>query len=147
MRTTLALSLIVLFTAGAATPVSAAAPTCAGRTVTVRLGAGQHPTDGNDVILGTPGADVIRAGAGTDYVCGRGGDDELHGARGADRLYGELGSDEIFGGPGNDRLFGGAGGDYTGGNAGFDHCDVGPIDPGNEGDPSCETGNGAPDMS
>jgi hypothetical protein len=140
---TLALPLGTAARAASAESSAEAAPLCAGRVVTVDLAAGQHPTNGNDVIRGTSGDDVIRTGRGADLVCAGGGADRLHGARGADRLYGERGDDVIFGGPGNDRLFGGKGDDYTGGNGGVDHCDLGPNGPGDEGDPSCETGSGA----
>jgi Ca2+-binding RTX toxin-like protein len=136
--------LLLLAVVGLAAPADAAGPTCSGRPVTVRLGAGQRPTDGNDVILGTPGDDRIRAKAGTDWVCAGGGDDLVYASTGADRVWGQSGDDVLYGGPGNDRLYGGKGGDYTGGSGGVDHCDVGPSDPDNEGDPSCETGSGAP---
>jgi len=145
MRTTTFLATTLLVGVLATTPADATATTltCAGRPVTVRLGAGEHPTNGDDVIWGTQGDDLIRAGAGTDFVCGRGGADRIFGGRGADRLFGQAGDDSINGRAGNDRVFGGIGGDFTAGNAGIDHCDLGPADPGNEGDPTCETGSGA----
>ena len=133
----------LVFTALAVAPADAGTLTCAGRPVTVRIGAGQHPTDGDDVIWGTPGDDLIRAGMGTDHVCARGGADRVFGGKGADRIFGQAGDDSLNGRAGNDRLFGGIGGDFTAGNGGIDHCDLGPPDPGNEGDPTCETGSGA----
>ena len=41
---------------------------CQGLTVTVDLAAGDVPTDGDDVILGTNGDDTIAAGAGNDII-------------------------------------------------------------------------------
>jgi len=69
------------------------AATCGGQAVTVAIGLGQLPTEGNDVIMGTPAADTIHGGGGNDIICGAGGDDIL------------------IGGPGNDTLIGGGGSD------------------------------------
>ncbi len=84
---------------------------CLGKAITVDLGAGQSPTSGDDVILGTSGADVIDALAGNDTVCGMGGKDSLRGNTGNDALAGDDGNDAVTGGPGNDSLVGGAGTD------------------------------------
>ena len=112
---------------------------CNGLEVTVRLGFGQSPTDGDDVILGTQGDDLIVAGDGDDVVCGEDGDDtiiggggndvvfggrgddQMSGNAGEDDLYGEGGRDAIFGGSGDDLVDGGAGSDRSlGGSSGFD---------------------------
>jgi Tol biopolymer transport system component len=69
------------------------------------------PTDGDDVLEGTPQADRIDALAGNDTVAGRGGDD---------RLFGQQGDDVIFGGRGEDLLRGGAGADRLVGNGAHD---------------------------
>lgn len=103
--------------------------TCVGRAVTVDLGLGQVPTQGSDVILGTPGDDVIKGLGGDDWICGLDGNDTLDGGFGADRLFGGLGNDLLIGGPGNDeiqgrngndRLLGGKGKDKLFGNEGKD---------------------------
>ena len=56
-------------------PAADAQQSCLGRAVTVNLGAGQQPTAGNDVIMGTSGNDTINAGQGDDVVCGGAGND------------------------------------------------------------------------
>lgn len=108
---------------------------CAGRSVTVEIRFGEQPTDGDDVILGTPGDDVIDALGGNDIVCALGGDDTVRGARGNDRLIGGRGNDVLIGnsgrdrlrgGPGDDRLVGGRGPDRLAGNAGDNTCIGGP---------------------
>ncbi len=105
------------------------ADVCNGRAVTVDLGKGEQPTDGDDVILGTSGADVVNAGAGDDLVCARGGADRVKGGpgndvilgqKGADRLWGGSGDDELQGGSGKDRLKGGKGNDLVVGGSGKD---------------------------
>lgn len=73
---------------------------CAGRPATVNIGAGQQPTAGDDVIVGTPGNDVIVAGGGNDVVCGGDGNDVLKGGGGNDRLLGGGGVDKLIGGGG-----------------------------------------------
>lgn len=60
------------------------------------------PTEGNDVILGTPWGDVID---------GKGGDDRMFGRDGNDVLIGGTGNDLLDGGTGNDTLQGGTGSD------------------------------------
>ncbi|MFN3216785.1 MAG: calcium-binding protein [Acidimicrobiales bacterium] len=108
---------------------------CAGRSVTVEVRFGEQPTDGDDVILGTPGDDVIDALGGNDIVCALGGDDIVRGARGNDILIGGRGNDVLLGnggrdrlrgGPGDDRLVGGFGPDRLVGNRGDNTCIGGP---------------------
>src|SRR5690606_5901957 len=77
-------------------------PTCIGQTVTVDLNLGEVPTEGPDVIEGTPGDDTINGLGGADVICGRDGNDTISGG---------LGKDAIMGGPGNDVLGGGDGAD------------------------------------
>jgi Ca2+-binding RTX toxin-like protein len=137
------LSTLAITIAASGTVAAAAPPRCAGQVVTVRIGVGQHATNGDDVILGTPRRDIIHAGRGNDVVCAQGGADDVFGGRGADTLYGEGGDDDVYGQRGNDRVFGGKGGDYVAGNAGTDFCSRGPYDVGDEGDTTCESGNGS----
>ena len=85
--------------------------TCFGRLVTVDLSRGQQPTDGDDVILGTPDRDIIEAGGGDDIVCAGGGDDIVQGGAGDDRLVGGGSNDVLVGEGGNDALEGGIGDD------------------------------------
>ena len=121
-------------------PVSA----CGGRAVTVDVGAGDLPTAGDDVIIGTGGPDVIAAGAGHDIVCGGAGDDEidlgpgndrgiggggadlLQGRSGADRLEGGGGSDHLVSGDQDDDVLGGPGGDDIDAGRGADTISAGP---------------------
>lgn len=111
----------------ATTPVTAhaqvqAPATCGGYPVTVDLAAGETPTDGDDVIVGTSGPDVIAAGPGNDVVCGGDGDDKIWGQAGDDMLFGEGGADRLRGGDGNDSLRGGDGADDL--NGGRDNDNV-----------------------
>ncbi|MGK0274756.1 MAG: Ca2+-binding RTX toxin-like protein [Ilumatobacter sp.] len=92
-----------------------AGPTCNGLTVTVDLQAGQAPTSGNDVVLGTSAADWIDAGAGNDTVCAGGGADTIFGRAGVDTIFGEAGDDVILGSTGDDILNGGDGEDILNG--------------------------------
>lgn len=101
---------------------------CGGATVTVDIGAGQVPTDGDDVIMGTAGDDVIAAGPGDDIVCGLGGNDSIWGQDGNDVLFGGAGMDRIRGGDGDDRLLGGAGADDLNGGRNDDHVSGGDGD-------------------
>lgn len=101
--------------------VSSTDTTCGGLPVTVDIGAGDEPTAGNDVILGTLGDDAIGGGDGDDVICGRGGNDSLWGQGGNDWIVGEGGDDKIRGGDGNDVLLGGPGGDDLGGGRGDDY--------------------------
>ena len=111
---------------------------CNGLTVTVNLGAGDLPTSGDDVILGTSSADTVNGLGGDDTICGEGGDDTLvggsgddtifggdgddtlSGAAGGDTLHGEDGVDRVNGGSGDDEIFGGDGDDDLRGQAGDD---------------------------
>lgn len=107
----------------APSPASGAA-TCDGKAVTVRLGLGEKPTAGPDVILGTKNGERIKGRGGDDVICGGGGrdrifggagDDVLVGGKGRDILTGGLGADELRGGAGSDKLFGGPGDDACSG--------------------------------
>jgi Ca2+-binding RTX toxin-like protein len=89
----------------ATVPVTAAALTCLGHTVTI---AG---TTGNDVIVGTDGPDVIHAVGGDNVVFGRGGDDIICGGPGDDIIFGGPGDDQIDGGDGFNIIIGGPGTD------------------------------------
>ena len=82
--------------------------TCAGLVVTVDLAAGQSPTAGDDVILGTPNGDTIDGLEGNDVICGEGGDDIINGGPGDDTITGGGGNDVLNGDAGNDTLTGGA---------------------------------------
>lgn len=102
-----------------------AAELCGGEEVTVLIGAGQRPTSGRDVILGTAGDDEIAAGGGDDVVCGLGGDDVITGGPGDDRILGGPGEDELSGGAGSDSIFGDGDDDVLRGDAGDDGLDGG----------------------
>src|SRR4051794_8824409 len=107
------------------------------------------PTDGNDVLNGTPGADLLCGLFGNDTInglagkdtlwgdaCGklarvsaagvlRDGNDTLSGGDGNDAIYGAGGNDSLRGGKGDDKLFAGAGNDTLRGDAGRDTLDGG----------------------
>ena len=102
--------------------------TCGGLPVTVDLGAGDTPTAGNDVILGTSGVDTISAGDGDDVICSLGGDDIINAGPGNDRVDAGPGADSVFGLAGDDELFGGTGGDVIIGFDGADTIDGGTND-------------------
>ena len=93
---------------------------CGALPVTVVLADGEVPTNGDDVILGTPDVDVINALGGDDTICGFGGDDVIDGGDGVDRIFAGAGDDQINGGAGNDFIAGGAGRDWINGNNGND---------------------------
>jgi Ca2+-binding RTX toxin-like protein len=117
---------------------------CGGFAVTVVLGDGDQPTNGSDVILGTPDDDVINAGGGSDVVCGGGGNDRIdlgpgndraiagtgndvvYGRSGVDRLEGGSGSDRLLSGDHNDKLYGAGGADTLDGGTGSDRLYAGP---------------------
>ena len=101
------------------------APTCNGLAVTVDIGAGQSPTAGSDVILGTSGADAIAGLAGDDVICGEGGNDTINAGPGNDTVFGGDGDDTIFGLDGDDILNGDDGIDEIVGFAGADTIDGG----------------------
>lgn len=103
-------------------PVTPDPDTCDGQAVTVDLNLGESPTEGDDVILGTPQDDTIAAQAGNDVICGGGGDDTIWGQDGDDRIYGDDGDDKLRGGDGADLLFGGPGADDL--NGGRDNDEV-----------------------
>jgi len=66
---------------------------------------------GNDIALGLAGNDTILGGEGNDLIHGGDGDDVLEGNAGDDVIYGGWGADQLTGGTGNDQLFGEWGGD------------------------------------
>ncbi|NCC30651.1 MAG: hypothetical protein EOM24_01360, partial [Chloroflexia bacterium] len=78
------------------------------------------PTDGDDLIYGTPGDDVIDAAAGNDIVMGLAGNDTIYGGDGNDFIYGGDGDDLLFGGAGDDIIYGGWGADTLSGGPGRD---------------------------
>ena len=101
-------------------PVPPVVPTCNGEVVTVDIAAGQVPTTGPDVILGTTGDDIINGLAGNDIICGLTGDDVLNGGSGSDQILAGGGNDVVNGGRGADLIFGGNGVDLLSGNNGAD---------------------------
>lgn len=95
-------------------------PTCDGLAITVDLNDGDTPTNGDDVILGTPGPDTINGLGGNDRICSGDRGDTVDGGPGNDRIFGFKGSDTLSGGTENDRVVGGKGTDVCNGNAGTD---------------------------
>ncbi len=89
---------------------------CSGLAVTVDIGAGDVPTAGDDVILGTSGNDTIVGLGGDDVICGEDGDDVIMGNDGNDRIFGGLGDDVLSANAGDDVVVGGVGNDtaFTG---------------------------------
>jgi Ca2+-binding RTX toxin-like protein len=108
----------------------------------------KRPTDGNDILTGTPVRDVICGLLGNDTInglagndtlfgdrcddkakpvaaaqAGVDGDDRLNGDAGNDTLYGAGGKDRLKGGAGKDKLFGGGGDDVLAGEDGKDSLD------------------------
>lgn len=63
------------------------------------------PTEGDDVLNGTPGADNLNGLGGNDRIYGHDGNDTLTGGAGNDILDGGTGSDTMKGGAGNDLYF------------------------------------------
>lgn len=86
----------------------------------IEVGAGQTPTRGNGLVLGTADDDVILHPDGDGTVLARGGDDTLAGGGGDDSLHGGRGDDRHDGGDGDDRIAGGRGDDVLEGGAGAD---------------------------
>ena len=84
---------------------------CNGKAVTVDIAAGQSPTSGSDVIMGTMGADLIVALGGNDTICGLEGDDTINAGTGDDWVDAGEGNDQVFGLDGADVMYGGAGAD------------------------------------
>lgn len=80
----------------------------------------QGPTEGDDVLDGTPLDDVIDALGGNDIVNGLDGHDTLTGGLGDDVLNGGNGNDILNGDDGNDTLNGDAGSDTLNGGLGMD---------------------------
>lgn len=93
---------------------------CGGYGVTVDLNEGDLPTDGDDIILGTPLRDRIDAGAGDDVVCSIGGWDIVDLGAGDDTVYAGRGNDRLIGGPGNDTIDAGWGADTVDAGPGSD---------------------------
>lgn len=93
---------------------------CNGQEVTVDLAAGDQPTDGDDVILGTNGPDDINAGSGNDTICGQDGDDTIDAGDGQDVVFGGEGRDIVNAGDGRDVINGGPGSDTINGGQGRD---------------------------
>ncbi len=114
-----------LTVATVAAPVSAAKPTCAGKTATkVGTAKGEiiRGTSKADVIVARGGHDVILGLGGNDTICGGPGNDRIVGAAGNDLLLGQGGRDKLFGGAGRDRLLGGPANDRMVGGKGNDAC-------------------------
>ncbi|MFC3612451.1 calcium-binding protein [Lutimaribacter marinistellae] len=78
------------------------------------------PSNGADVLYGTPENDTISASGGNDFLRGLNGNDSLSGQAGNDTLTGGDGNDTLRGGNGNDVLDGGPGNDLKDGGGGFD---------------------------
>ena len=110
--------------------------TCHGRAVTVDLSRGELPTEGDDVILGTPQRDVIDALGGNDRVCALGGADVVVGGPGRDRIDGGRGADRLYGGDARDVIIARAGADWVDGGRGRDRIS------GNQGDDVLRGGPG-----
>jgi len=82
--------------------------------------ANNTPTDGDDVLYGTPNGDTLDAGAGNDIVLGLAGNDTLLGGNGNDLIHGGDGDDVLEGSAGNDVIYGGWGADQLSGGTGND---------------------------
>ena len=126
-------------------PVNPAPLFCNGLEVTVNLAAGDVPTAGADVILGTDGPDVINARGGHDVICAGGGDDTILGGDGADTIFGGAGNDTIEAGQGLDTVYGQSGDDSIAGGKGKDVLNGGGGDDvirGNEGTDTLNGGAG-----
>jgi len=105
---------------------------CLGQIVTVNIAAGQVPTEGADVILGTTGPDTINAKGGNDLVCGRGGTDVILGGNGNDTIVGPDDTQAAAGAllPGQWQFYGGIGNDTIDGT----FSSVGLVASGGDGD-------------
>lgn len=82
--------------------------------------ANNTPTDGDDVLYGTPNGDTLDAGAGNDIALGLAGDDVIQGGEGNDLIHGGDGDDVLEGNAGNDVIYGGWGADQLTGGTGND---------------------------
>lgn len=104
--------------------------TCFGLPVDVDLNLGQSPTNGDDVILGTPGNDTINGLGGNDYICGGDGFDTIFGSAGDDYIKGgnddgtDTAANDLFGGSGDDNIYGGPYDDYLYGQGGADFLET-----------------------
>lgn len=78
------------------------------------------PTDGDDVLYGTPNGDTLSAGTGNDIALGLAGNDTILGGDGNDLIYGGDGDDVLEGNAGNDVIYGGWGADQLTGGTGND---------------------------
>ncbi len=105
--------------------------------ITISLGGGFRPTNGDDTITGTAGPDEIDGlggndtligGAGNDTIRGGTGDDDISGGGGKDRLLGNAGKDTINGGDQDDTIIGGTGNDILIGGDGADEFRFGVDD-------------------
>ena len=123
------------FNRGSQPELLATGPQCYGLDVTVDLAAGDSPTAGDDVILGTPADDLIVALEGNDIICGEGGNDTINAGPGNDTVLASDGDDTVFGldgddivhaGAGNDQVIGGDGNDSIEGGDGLDVVNGGP---------------------
>ena len=112
---------------------------CNGLRITVDIGAGDVPTPGDDVILGTQGADLIVASGGDDTICGLGGNDTINAGAGDDWVDAGAGADTVFGVDGNDEIMGDAGADEIIGGNGRDTIDGGGGDDAINGGPGNDT--------
>jgi hypothetical protein len=99
--------------------------TCDGLPVTTFLAAGDVPTGGPDVILGSMAPETVNGLGGDDRICGLGGSDILRGGPGIDRVRGGGGADRLEGGAAGDNLMGGAANDTLLGQGGNDALDGG----------------------
>ncbi|MHC2997204.1 calcium-binding protein, partial [Tepidiphilus sp. HLB4] len=82
--------------------------------------ANNTPTDGDDVLYGTPNGDLLSAGAGNDIALGLAGNDTILGGDGNDLIHGGDGDDMLEGNAGNDVIYGGWGADQLTGGTGND---------------------------
>lgn len=78
------------------------------------------PTDGDDMLYGTPNGDTLDAGAGNDIALGVAGNDAILGGDGNDLIHGGDGDDVLDGGAGDDVIYGGWGADTLTGGTGHD---------------------------
>ncbi|WP_237737027.1 putative Ig domain-containing protein [Serratia fonticola] len=78
------------------------------------------PTNGDDVLYGTPNGDTLDGGAGSDIVLGLAGDDVILGGDGNDLIHGGDGDDVLDGNAGDDVIYGGRGADQLTGGGGRD---------------------------
>jgi len=130
---------------GLGDPTVVAPTLCEGELITVDIAAGDTPTEGDDVILGTDGPDVINAGAGADIICAGSGNDIINGGNGKDTIFGGAGDDTINAGQGLDTVYGNSGDDFISGGKGKDVLNGGAGNDdirGNEGTDTIIGGNG-----